>query len=167
MSYEHYNQTLDESERFIWYANSRGYVFKRSKKTNKDYYLKGYLKGKFLAFKIHNKEYIGKNLIAQIFHKKYYKGAYVGLLNDDPFDISITNIYIYSQREHAKKVAHLAKAMPVIIKNNDEVKEFRSVRAAAKYLFVSYQTLLDYLKNDVKFSVLEKKDRVIEYAKTN
>ncbi len=164
MKYDHYNQILDENKNYIWYINSEGFIFKRSKKTNEDYYLKGYMKNGFLTIKVNFKEHRFKNLVAQFFHKEWFPGCLVGLKDGNQNNISITNLYIYSKKCHGKRTGYLSNSKPVIIIENGLIFKYRSVREAAKSLYVSYQTLSDYLNNSFESSVLDKEDRIIRYA---
>jgi hypothetical protein len=82
----------------------------------------------------------------------------------NPRNISIENMRFYSMRLHGKHTGHLSKSRAVVIKDfkKDPIR-YRSVREAAKALYCSYQTLLDYLNGSVRKSVLNKWGRKIYY----
>ena len=65
MSYEHFSYKVDESSRAIWYADTRGYIFKKYKKSGKTILLKGYIKDGFRVVKINYVECRFSRVIAK------------------------------------------------------------------------------------------------------
>lgn len=90
-----------------------------------------------------NKAYKLKHLVAEKVFKNYHKGVSIVLKDKDPYNCDCYNLKLYSKDVLGKLTGSLAKRSHPI-KINDDL--FPSVRSAAKSLFVSYQTLLDYLK---------------------
>lgn len=131
-------------------------------KTSRIHYVENkvtpYLKRGKATVKINQKEYTLKQLVARHFIKGYQEGDYVEVINGDPFDCAAWNLRIYTQSEHGQRTGHLSRSQKVVANG----VEYRSVRACAKALFVSYQTVLDYLSGNVKHSVLQGVS--IEYA---
>lgn len=67
-------------------------------------------------------------------------------------DNRVYNLKIVSLQELGKLTGHISKSQRVVeIKNNEIVRDWPSARKAAKDLFVSYQTVMDYCNNKVKF----------------
>jgi len=163
--YEHFSCRIHESDRYIWYAHSSGYFYKILKSTQKRIDLKGHVKEGDLVIKIgSDKALLAKHLIAKHFYRKYYPGVCIELIDGNPRNISIENMRFYSMRLHGKHTGHLSKSRAVVIKDfkKDPIR-YRSVREAAKALYCSYQTLLDYLNGSVRKSVLNKWGRKIYY----
>jgi len=155
LQYEHYDIKVNESDRFIWYANSSGYFYKVVKSTKKVIQLHGYMKDGDFIIKMGTKTFMAKHLIASKFYKKYYQGICIELIDGNPKNVSITNMRFYSMKTHGKRTGYLAKSKSVVIfRIGHEPVHYRSVRAAAKALYCSYQTLSDYLNGKVKKSVI-------------
>jgi len=155
-----FDEYITESKWFIWYISSFGRIYKESKKTGKLYILSGTIKEGDLVYKIKGKSYLAKNLAAEKFMRDWYPGCCVGMKSGiKNFDIE--NLYIYSMEEHGKNTGYLSKGRQVIVHDGEDATEYRSVRAAAKNLFVSYQTLLDYLNNHVKHSVIHDMPNIV------
>lgn len=172
--FEHYSLKIDESDKYIWYASTKGYIYKILKSSlegEKRFIVKntimvyGYLKSGYRTIKVRNKENRMSQLLARTFLKDWYPGCCVGYKDNDPTNLDIRNLYIYSMRTHGKKTGYKSKSMPVIVtrKNPKETIKYRSVREAAKALYVSYQTLSDYLNGTVKNSVIDKLKVGVQY----
>jgi len=118
-----------------------------------------------MHIKLDNKEYSAAKLVATYFVSNPGKYKYTYILDGNPRNLRYDNIKWVSKSELGKLTGYRSKSKPVRVrtKRNKDFKEFRSVRSAAKYLNVSYQTLLDYIKKSTrpKNSVLKK--YVIEY----
>lgn len=122
-------------------------------KNGKEVLLRGALfHNKDLVIKIEGKQMKVKNLVAREVFNGYVEGVHSVVLKDgNPRNCDCYNMRIYTKQELGRATGSKSKkSQPVII---DGVK-YSSVRAAAKELFVSYQTILDYLSNKYKKSVL-------------
>ncbi|MCL2531573.1 MAG: hypothetical protein FWE40_05400 [Oscillospiraceae bacterium] len=135
---------------YIYTVREDGKAIKTSRKRYVESRVTPYLKRGHAVVKINGKEFTLKNLVAAKFHKDYFAGAYVEVIDGNPFNCRVQNLRIYSQSEHGKRTGYRSGSQPVVV---DGVK-YRSVRAAAKALHCSYQTLLDYINGDAKHSVL-------------
>lgn len=144
-------QTFLATERIIYWASEQGYITRTFRKSLKEHYVKPYIKDGKATVKINGKEIVLKNLIARLFNKEYKEGDSVICIDGDLWNCTAVNLKVYKKRELGKRTGWMSKSKAVLV---GEGLEFRSVRAAAKHLFCSYQTLLDYLNGKVKKSVL-------------
>ena len=161
-SFDHYSMKLTESKKYIWYVSSRGYVYKFLKSAQKSDHdfskpilVNGYMKDGFRSIKVRNKKKRLSHLIGSLFLKDYYPGCVIGFKDNDPNNLNVPNLFVYSYKEHGLKTGYKAKSMPVVIEKNNKRVTHRSVRSAAKTLNVSYQTLSDYLNGTVVHSVID------------
>lgn len=161
-SFEHYSIKYDESNKYIWYCSSRGYVYKflkSAQKSDLDFskpiLVNGYMHHGFRTIKIQNKQKRLSHLIGSLFLKDYYPGCLIGFKDNDPNNLAVPNMFVYSYKEHGLKTGYKAKSMPVVIEKNNKRVTHRSVRSAAKTLNVSYQTLSDHLNGTVVHSVID------------
>ena len=162
--FEHYSLMVAESDKKIWYANSNGSVTSMLKSIGKSLNIHPFNKGGHATVKINGKETRLSRLIASTFFRNFNPELRVGYKDGNRFNCSIENLYLYTQRIHGKRTGYMSRSKSVIVKESrQEPVEYRSVREAAKHLYVSYQTLLDYLGGDVKHSVLKKRGRKIWY----
>jgi hypothetical protein len=155
---------ITESKKFRWYVSSIGTFFRYCPGINKWQQIYGYTKNDTMVIKIKCKEYIKSRVVAKHFIKGYNAWQCVGFKDKNNQNIQAENLYMYSMKVHGKRTGWKSRSKEVIIKEfKQEPVIFRSVREAAKYLFCSYQTLLDYLTGEVKKSVLDKPRRKIYY----
>ena len=146
-------ERVDTGLVYDYFVGENGLVFKRAHKTLVETLVTPYLKKGHATLKINGKEYTLKNLVAKHYlYRKWKPNTYVECVDGDPFNCCEDNLRLYSKSEHGKRTAPQIKAIPVVVNG----VYYNSVRSAAKSLFVSYQTLLDYLAiNKIKHSVLE------------
>lgn len=165
--FDHYQRLISESKYNLWYINSMGYVVRLSKKDNSKRVLKPFFKKRNICVKVSGKTTYIKTLVAKYFCHEYKPGICIGFKDNDPTNCNIENLYFYSYEENGRLTGHMSKAQPLIIEfqkgNKKERIEFRSIREAAKHLYCSYQTLLDYLKGKYKTSVLNDYNMKIYY----
>lgn len=162
MRYDHYDIRFRENKTYIWYISSKGYVYKILKKEvdrncyHNKIYLSGYIHAGKLVIKVaKNKTMLLKTLVASKFMKNYYPGCCINHKDNNQLNCNIENLYIYSMREHGKLTGYKNnKNKPIIISSNGKTIEYRSSRIAAKDLFVSRETIRDYLLGKVKNSIL-------------
>lgn len=143
--FEHYQVRIAESDRYIWYANSKGFVYKVLKSNGKVIQLSGYQKRGFKITKVRGYEENLSHLIASTFMRNYYDGCLIGYKDGDKSNCNVENLFIYSREEHGKNTGYLSKGKGVLLVKDGKKKRYRSVREAAKSIHVSDQTLLDYL----------------------
>lgn len=134
-----------------YYVHTSGIVAVRYK-NGKERLLSTYVKhNKDLVVKIINKEYKVKNLVAAEVFSKYRKGVNVIFKDGNFRNCDCYNLQIISKKLLGQRTGILA-GRNTKIKINNEV--YPSIRAAAKALYVSYQTLIDYL-NTGRSSVID------------
>lgn len=135
-----------------YYLHTSGVVLVKYK-NGKERRLTGYISKGNLYVKIGTTATKVKNLVAKECFQKYKPGSHSVTIKDgDPSNCDCYNLQIYTPRQLGKKTGILAKRnFPVLV--NDV--QYESVRSAAKALFVSYQTLNDYLSGKSKNSVLK------------
>lgn len=149
--YEHYSQLIYENSRFLFYIHSSGLYYKVSKKTNKHYLIKGFMKEGFRTFKINGTQARAKNLVASVFMKDWKPNMIVEVIDGDQDNICVTNLKLSTYRKHGCLTGHRSRSRKVVVIDKDNNKTvYRSGRQAAKALYVSYQTLFDYLNNKVR-----------------
>ena len=152
---------IQESKFKKYYACSDGYVLSVSKKDYSEQKLKGSRKkksyGYVLLVKINGKEYCVKHLIAKAFIKKYKENESVIFhKNENNEDCSVDNLLIIPKNDVAAITGAMAKQMPITVTYPDgKTEKFNSARSAAKALYCSRQTLIDYMKGTFKSSVLD------------
>ena len=75
----------------------------------------------------------------------------VKIKNKLDFDNYYKNLEIVSLEELGKRTGHISKSKRVVeVKDNEIIRDWRSARTAAKDLFVSYQTVMDYCNKKVQ-----------------
>lgn len=154
-------ELIQESKYKKYYACSDGYILSVNKKDYSEQKLKGYLKkkktGYVLLVKINGKEYCVKHLIAKAFIKEY-KGLESNVLhkNGKYDDCRVDNLLVVPKSQVAAVTGARANQIPITVTYPDGKSEnFNSVRSAAKALYCSYQTVLDYMNGTFKSSVLD------------
>lgn len=167
MNNEHFRKLdlrkIDESDRYIWYVSSTGRFFRHCPNIDKWKELTGNLNDK--EIKINFVLYTKARLVAKHFHPKFDQSLCVGFLDGNQDNIHISNLYLYTKRQHGKNSGWKSRSRKVAIKEKyQDPQTFRSVRQAAKYLYCSYQTLLDYLDGKVNKSVVDNQKRKIYYV---
>lgn len=166
MFVHHYDQKITENKSYIWYVSSKGNFYKILKSEKRKIILNGYMKNDDWCIKIRNKTFLAKHLVAMTFLKKYYPGVCIELIDNNPKNVNVFNLKLYSYRTHGKRTGYKSRSFPILISYSDGSSfKYRSVREASKKLNCSYQTLLDYLNGKVKNSVLNNINRNITYER--
>lgn len=130
-------------------------------KNGKEKLLKGTLHhNKDLIVKIGYKQFKMKNLVAREIFEDYIEGEHsVVLIDGNPRNCDCYNMRIYTKQELGELTGILAKRKQQTTVNG---VVYPSVRQAAKDLYVSYQTVLDYVNKKSKKSILENQKIKIE-----
>jgi hypothetical protein len=161
---EVYALKVAESKLKIWYVSSDGSVTSVFKSINKKIIIHPFNKDGHATIKINGKETRLSRLIARNFIRGFNSQLRVGYKDGNKFNCNVNNLYLYTQTQHGKRTGYKSRSKAVIVKEyRQEPIEYRSIRTAAKHLYCSYQTLLDYLSGTVKTSVLKKFGRKIYY----
>lgn len=161
IEFEHYDQRISESKRYIWYVSSKGYIFRLCKNTGKRKRLSKYKKGEnYVITKAGGKEYHLNQLVAKVFIHKWFEGCFVLSMDNHIFNNNVENLEVISPKEFINRLKSTSRSMPVLITNRIKQKtnRYRSIREAAKTLHVSYQTLADYLNDKTVNGVLAEMD---------
>lgn len=157
---ESYSRLIAESTRSLYYLDTSGRLFRVSKHIGASregidipshhcYKNKNDKKGTvYITSNIGGMKNVAlHSLMARTFMRGYDPQKHcVGHRDGNPLNCALDNLYLYTRRSHGKHTGWQSRSKGVIIKEykQDPVK-YRSVREAAKALFCSYQTLLDYL----------------------
>jgi len=125
--------------------------FRKKNPKNGYRYLKPFRKQNQFMVKIKDKDMICARLVANAFIKRLNKDDRIYHKNKMEWDNYYRNLKVVSAQELGKLTGHLAKSRRVVeIKNNEIIRSWLSARKAAKDLFISYQTVMDYCNNKVK-----------------
>lgn len=138
-------------KRYIYSVCEDGTVVKFSQKKFTETNVRVYLKSGIATVSINGKNCSLKKLVAENFIKILQDDDCVEVIDKNPFNCSVENLRIINRRKLGQKYGHLSKSKKITV---DGVA-YKSVKAAAKELFVSSQTIFDYLNGKVKNSILE------------
>lgn len=101
--------------------------------------------------KIKDKEMNCARLVANAFIRKLKDSDRVYHKNHLEFDNYYRNLEILSLTELGKRTGHISKSQRVVeVKDEEIIRSWSSARKAAKSLFISYQTVMDYCNKKVK-----------------
>ena len=123
------------------------------KKTPKGNYrfLKPFRKNNLITIKIKDKDFNCARLVANAYLKKLSNKDRVFHKDGFEFNNYLNNLEIISLKELGKRTGALSKSKRVVeLKKNEIKRSWKSARKAAKDLFVSYQTVMDYCNKKVK-----------------
>lgn len=162
--YYHYSQLIYENKSWLYYAHSKGYIYKILKSDKSKVVKLGYMKDGVMSVKLNGKAMNVKTIIASKFMRDYKPGMCIGCKDKDEANLNVENLYLYTMRMHGKLTGYKSRSKKILVTESGITKEYRSVRSCAKALGASYQTLLDYLSGKYVNSVLAKEGRVIRYA---
>lgn len=148
---------ISSSRLYDYYVASNGSILKYLRSSYKESTIKGYLHHrKTLTVKIQGKEYIVKTLVAKSFMPGYKKGMVVLNIDGNPWNNAVDNLQLIPQREYSRITGPMATSQRIeVITPDGKRKVYSSIRKAAKDMFVTYQTILDYMNNKYKSSVLD------------
>lgn len=124
----------------------------RKKNPKKGYrYLKPFRKRNLFFVKIKDKDFSCARLVANAFIRKLSSSERVYHKNKIENDNCVNNLKIVSLQELGKLTGHISKSQRVIeVKGGEINRIWSSARKAAKDLFVSYQTVVDYCNRKVQ-----------------
>lgn len=125
--------------------------FRKKNPKNGYRYLKPFRKGNLFQVKIKDKDMNCARLVANAFIKKLSKEDRVYHKNRNEANNYYHNLEIISLKELGKRTGYISRSQRVVeVKNDEIVREWTSARKAAKDLYVSHQTVMDYCNNKVK-----------------
>ena len=147
---------IESGKLYDYYACSDGFVLRVLRSTYAEEKVKPYIaKGK-VTVKINFKDVRLATAIARAFVPGHRKGAVIAHKDGDKYNCRADNLEIISSREHGRRTGgRNSRCRAVIVKEPGGCeRRFDSVRQAAAEYFVSYQTMLDYMKKPGKRSSL-------------
>ena len=125
--------------------------FRKKNPKNGYRYLKPFRKGNLFQVKIKDKDMNCARLVANAFIKQLSKEDRVYHKNKNESDNYYRNLEIVSLKELGKRTGHISKSRRVVeVKGDEIIRDWSSARKAAKDLYISYQTVMDYCNNKVK-----------------
>lgn len=159
-----YQVMIAESNKYVWYVETSGRVYRTTKdfieqnraiKEKDKVYLTPYLtpSKSSLRIKINGKDRTLKCIVAKAFLSRVYQEDDIIKYKDgNLYNCNANNLLLIPKSTYCKKTGPMSRSKACFIKRPDEekAKRYRSVREAAKSLYVSYQTLLDYLSGKRK-----------------
>lgn len=146
---------ISSGQIYDYFACSDGYILRVRKTTYNETRVKEFLKRGTVIVKINYKEMAVKSIIAKCFIPGDHSGMIINHKDGNPWNNSVDNLSFISKKDFFNRIECNAKAESIEITAPDgRVKVYPSIRKAAKALFVSYQTILDYLNGKYKSSIL-------------
>ena len=162
--YRHFTYLIAESPKKLYYITTKGEAFSKDKLTSEITKLNPNVKkGKLrLCIKVAKNPYLTHAVWFIVTGHWPTRNENVIPIDGNELNCNIENLKLVDKREVAKLTGPMSRSQKVIIQNGkSSPKEYSSVRKAAQALYVSYQTLLDYLNGKYKSSVLNKRGRKI------
>ena len=155
-----------------YYVSNFGKVLSITKKHHVEHKITPYFKGTpgagFVLVKLGDREVALKYLILEAFVPgfKRQRACSINVVHRDGdiWNCALANLEVKTKAEVAAVTGPMSRSCPVRVRYDDGREEcFSSIRACARGLFVSYQTVLDFLNGRYKSTVLD--GLVIEYVK--
>lgn len=143
---------INETDIRCYYISSDAKVFTVKKKGKTKTFLKQKLDHRgHLSVCLNRKIYSVKNLLAKYFIKGWHPGCIVVLKDGDEFNLSLTNIQIYSRSEWSRILQNNRVCQPVGLYENGKLKKrYPSISDAAKDLYVDSKSLCRILQGKAK-----------------
>lgn len=141
---------IETGKRYIYCLYEDGTITRTNRKSLKETRQTPYVKRQgrnnypLLKVKFNNKEHIVKQLVAQHF-LTYKNGDAITHKDGDFKNCHKDNLIVTTHKELGQWTGDLARSEPIEVVKDGESTWYKSGREAAKSLFVSYQTLYDYL----------------------
>lgn len=152
-----YTQQFFHGKRADYCVYGNGTVTRTWRKSWIEEIVTPYLSKGKLTVKCGGKEFIVKHLVAQAFLPDYQKGLSVVCVDGNEKNCDMENLCVINKTALGRITGgKTRKAKKIYVRNIETNEHFTadSVRAAAKKMSCSYQTLLDYIAGKVKKSVL-------------
>lgn len=125
--------------------------FRKENPKNGYRYLKPFRKHNLFLVKIKDKDMNCARLVANAFIKPLTPKDRVYHKNRFENDNRYQNLEVVSLEKLGKLTGHISRSQRVVeVKNNDIVRDWPSARKAAKDLYISYQTVMDYCNKKVQ-----------------
>lgn len=142
---------------YEYYIGTDGLIHKLTRKTGRESIMRGTIKNGTVVVKINGKHETIKKLVARAFIPQSRVGRWViKHIDGNPWNNAVNNLQLIPRNEYNRITAGMAKGHPIeVVKPGGEIVQYSSVRKAAKEMYVSYQTILDYMNGTYKSSVLD------------
>lgn len=140
---------VEETDTFLWYVSSYGYVFRINKKTNDKMIIAPYIHNDNLCVKIKGKCFLMKRLVAKYFYRNFDDNMCVVLKDGNQSNCKISNIKIVKKNYNCKEYSWRARSIPIVYEENGEKKVFKNITRLAKYLYVDPTTIKNYVYGKV------------------
>lgn len=150
-------KTYLKTHRQIFKAGSNGIIIRAWIKTMREDCVKPFMKNNIAYVKIAGKTMILKSIIAECFIPGFRKGDRVICKDGNEFNCALDNLKVITKSEQGRNTGYLSRSIPVQITINGDVIEYRSISEAAKALYISDETLRQFLYGKINKSVLEGK----------
>lgn len=125
--------------------------FRKENPKNGYRYLKPFRKDNLILVKIKDKDMNCARLVADSFVKKLSREDRVYHKNQNEWDNHYRNLEILTLEELGKRTGHISRSQRVVeIKGTEIIRDWPSARKAAKDLYISYQTVMDYCNGKVQ-----------------
>jgi len=125
--------------------------FRKKNPKNGYRYLKPFRKKNLFLVKIKDKDFNCARLVANAFIQPLTTKDRVYHKNKVESDNYYRNLEVIGLRELGKRTGHISKSQRVVeVKGDEIIRDWPSARKAAKDLFISYQTVMDYCNKKVK-----------------
>ena len=135
-----------------YYADQSGSIYKYDGKRLKAKKLWLRRDKNLVLVKLNNKVMNAARIIYQAFNGPLPDDMYIDYHDGNKHNIKLSNLKVISKRVYGKKTGYKAnsRAIAHLDEFGNVIQTFRSSRAAAKNLYISYQTVLDYCKHKVR-----------------
>ncbi len=125
--------------------------FRKKNPKNGYRYLKPYRNKNKFVIKINGKEKTCSRIVAHYFIRPLNENDCIYHKNHYEFDNRCRNLEVISRTELGKKTGHISKSQRVVeTKDGEIIRDWTSARKAAKDLYISHQTVMDYCNKKVK-----------------
>lgn len=105
----------------------------------------------YVSTKAGKKQYVVKNLMAQLFIREWKKGDVVIQKDNNPKNCAVSNLIVIPKEVYAVRTGPMSRSQPVgLFEDGKLVRKWRSARKAGQALYCSYQTINDYCNGKVK-----------------
>lgn len=162
---ENYSVKIEETDKHIWYVETKGRVYRVTKglisqngaiKEKDKVYLTPYFNSDKISLRVkyNRKDRTLKCIVARAFLSRTFKeGDVIKHKDGNIYNCDANNLIIIIPKTlYAKKTGPMSRSKPCFIKRPGEDKptRYRSIKAAARSLFVSDQTLINFIEGKHK-----------------
>lgn len=167
---EHFDRLIKETSRRLFYVSTAGYVYSIGKMSQKGRYCryKNQMHNGIVRVGLHGLKTSNLKKLVWWGQTGQYLGKDWNILPKDGNEenCAFENLRPVRKEEVSRVTGPMSRSRAVVVRRggNAEIEWFRSAREAAKSLYCSYQTLLDYLNGKTRHSVLARQGRLMMWA---